>query len=99
MTVTVRFARTAERDILNASIWWRLNRTASPDLFDQELANALALLKTFPEAGERARTRRFKNARVVVLPETGHLLVYRRETKLRLRVLALFGSKKTPTRP
>lgn len=86
MTVTVRFARTAERDILNASIWWRVNRSASPDLFDRELANALAL-------------RRFKNARVVVLPETGHLLVDRRETELRLRVLALFGSKKTPTRP
>ncbi len=99
MTIAVCFARTAERDILNESIWWRTNRPANPELFDEDLARAVALLRTFPDAGERARTRRYKRARVIVLTETGHLLVYRRETKTRVRVLALFGSKKTETRP
>ena len=47
MTVTVRFARTAEQDILNASIWWRVNRTASPDLFDRELVNDARQLLEF----------------------------------------------------
>lgn len=99
MTVAVRFARAAERQILDATIWSIANRAASPALFETELASALALIKTFPDAGERARTRRYKNARVVVLPETGHLLVYRRETKRRVRILALLGSRKTSPRP
>ena len=34
MTIAVCFARTAERDILNESIWWRTNRPANPELFD-----------------------------------------------------------------
>lgn len=99
MTITVRFARAAERDILNESIWWRTNRPARADLFDDELARAVALLRTFPDSGERARTRKYQNARVVVLKETGHLLVYRRETRTRVRILALFSSQKTATRP
>lgn len=99
MTATVRFARAAERDILDATIWWRTNRTLNPWLFERELAKAIELLELFPNAGERARTRRFKQARVMVLPDTGHIIVYRCEGKARVLILRLYASRATPVRP
>jgi hypothetical protein len=97
--ITVVFARKAERAILDASIWWRTHHTTNADLFDDELKRAVELIAIFPDAGERARTKRHKNTRIIVLRETGHLLLYRRETKARVRVTALLVSRMTAVRP
>jgi plasmid stabilization system protein ParE len=95
----LKFSLRAKRHIRDAAIWWRTNRLAAPDLFDEELLHALEMIELFPDAVERARTRRFPNARVKTLPETGHLLIYRRETKSRVNILALLVSRKTQVRP
>jgi plasmid stabilization system protein ParE len=96
----LRFSKHADRDIDSAGIWWRTNRPLAPDLFDDELERVVKIIKTFPDVGMRSITRRYaRGARVMVLPDTGHLLVYRRETKTRVRILALLVSKKTIVRP
>jgi plasmid stabilization system protein ParE len=43
---------TAERQIAAIDDWWRANRRAAPELFDQELAGAFQVLAVLPEAGQ-----------------------------------------------
>lgn len=38
--------------------WWRENRQAAPDLFGEELANAIELIARAPRFGRRCRHRR-----------------------------------------
>ena len=97
--IRVRLSKTAERDILDATIRWRVHHSTSVDLFQDELVAAIELIELFPDAGHRARTTRYKNARVIVMRKTGYLLVYRRETKARVLVLALRASAATPVQP
>ena len=97
--IEVRFSKTAAQHIIDAAINWRTHHPQKPELFNEELQRAIDLLERHPEIGPRARTKRYKEARVLVMRETEHLLVYRRETKRRLRILALHPSRATPERP
>ena len=98
MSATIRFAPGAFRDTCAAATWWRTHREAHPDLFDEELRKALDFIRLFPEASPKARTRRYRGARVRVMKETGHLVVYR-YSGASAEILAVLVSKKTSTRP
>jgi plasmid stabilization system protein ParE len=97
--IEVRFSQQAERDILDANINWRIHHEQNRDALQRELRDALDLVKRHPEAFPRTRTRRYKNARKLVLQESKYLLIYRQETKRRVRVLALLVGRATHTRP
>lgn len=99
MTIEIEFTRSAERDILDASIAWRTHHSSAPGLLDDELNAALERIQLFPEIAPLTLLRRFKDARRMVLQESGHLLIYRNVTKKRVRVLALLIARKTTERP
>lgn len=97
--IELRYAKTALRDILDASIHWGTTHTAAPDLLDDEVTRALELLMLFPDIAPRTLTARFKNARKMVLAGSGYLPIYRRESKTRVRILALLAARATAIQP
>ena len=68
--------REAERHIETIDAWWRTNRPASPDLFEQELAGALDLIQTWPGVGRRRRHRSISGLRRVLLRATRYHVYY-----------------------
>jgi plasmid stabilization system protein ParE len=51
--VKTRFAGPARRQASETDAWWRANRPAAPDLFAQELSEAVEQLSEHPESGQR----------------------------------------------
>ena len=66
----------AERHIDAIDSWWRENRTASPNLFEQELAEALDLIQTWPGIGRKRRHRSITGLRRVLLRATRYHVYY-----------------------
>ena len=52
MSRRVVTAPRAERQIQAARNWWRRNRHKAPDLFDEEISRAFALIAESPGAGK-----------------------------------------------
>ena len=48
----IRLSSRAARDADRASAWWRKNRDKAPDAFDDEIDDALQLLRFNPGIGE-----------------------------------------------
>jgi plasmid stabilization system protein ParE len=96
----VEYSRDGFRDLIAVARWWREHHPSNEDAFDVEYAAAIELLKQFPEAARIALMRRYKGARVKVLVETGHLVVYRyaKATNL-VTVVAVRASRATPEKP
>jgi plasmid stabilization system protein ParE len=97
--IELRWAKSAERDLLDTSIGWRTHHPAAPDLFDDEISRALEQIMLFPDSAPRTWTSRYKNARIMVLQKTGCLLLYRKESKRRVRILAILAARTTKVRP
>ncbi|MFT4843305.1 MAG: plasmid stabilization system protein ParE [Planctomycetota bacterium] len=66
----------AERHIDTIDLWWRENRTAAPELFEQELAAALDLIETWPGIGRQRRHRSIPGLRRVLLRSTRYHVYY-----------------------
>jgi plasmid stabilization system protein ParE len=49
--MNIKFTPRAESEAEAKTRWWRRNREASPDLFDDELAEALAAIRREPSIG------------------------------------------------
>jgi plasmid stabilization system protein ParE len=98
VTIELRFAARARSDILDRSLWWASHHPSKPDAFERELVKALELLEQFPESAPRVVGVRYKHARVRVLVETEHLLVYRYRGRS-VTVLAVLASRATAERP
>ena len=56
--------------------WWRANRSASPDLFAQELAEAFTTIGVAPQAGHRYRHTEVKGVRRIPLRATRNHVYY-----------------------
>jgi hypothetical protein len=98
VTIELRFAARARKDILDNSIWWAKHHPSRPLAFDDELTKAFELIELFPESAPRVMGTRYKHARVRTLVETGHLLVYRPRGRI-VTVLAVLVSRATAERP
>lgn len=72
----VRFAPEAVARIAEISWWWRTNRLGAPELFDEELAAAVALLAGAPSAGRRVVRRNLPGLRRLLLPGTRQHVYY-----------------------
>lgn len=68
--LTIAFTPRATKQTRRALAWWRENRPAAPDLFEQELRNVLALVAAAPSLGAVARDQRVKDVRRVLLRRT-----------------------------
>ena len=64
----VRFTREAVARVAEISRWWEMNRPASPHLFEEELAAAVALLARAPSAGRRVVRANLPGLRRLLLP-------------------------------
>jgi plasmid stabilization system protein ParE len=58
-----------------ASRWWRQNRDKAPTAFDDDMDEALALLRTNPFIGQRVRSGR-RAVRRYWLERIGHFIYY-----------------------
>jgi len=56
--------------------WWQEHRGSAPDLFAQELANAIATLEAAPSAGHRAPHPEVKGLRRILLRATHYHVYY-----------------------
>ena len=98
MTKKIVASPRAQKDIVNCSVWWMNHHTSRPTAFDDELARVTELILLFPDSSPAARGVRYKDARVRVLVETGHLLIYRRRGEF-ITVLAVLASRAAAQRP
>lgn len=76
MTVQVRTTPQADAQIREIDDWWRANRTASPDLFVNELAAAFEILASAPMIGRLYRKSPVANTRRLLLKESRYHLYY-----------------------
>jgi plasmid stabilization system protein ParE len=75
--VAVRIDRRAAREIEEAAAWWRTNRPAAPEAFEENLAAALDLLGAPPLAGSASKSVRLSGIRRVYLSRVPYHLYYR----------------------
>lgn len=75
----LRFGRRAFRDVERIDAWWRANRPAAPELFSDELQDALSLLATAPTIGAPYAAPTRRPTRRLLLPDTQVHVYYRIE--------------------
>jgi plasmid stabilization system protein ParE len=93
MTARVLFTPRSEAQVLEAAQWWRANRPAATELFDEELITSLQLLVELPELGRRYPHPRVGGVRRLLMPRTRYHLYYVHEVEDEaLIVLALWSS-------
>jgi hypothetical protein len=80
MSLPVVVSPEAERQIEVIDAWWRINRRAAPQLFIEELAEAVAVIEFAPEVGRRYAHPEVKGVRRVLLRATRHHVTWRRLT-------------------
>ena len=69
-------AEPAERQLGIIDDWWRQNRPAATELFEQEFASATETLATHPGVGAPVRRRRVKGLRRFLLRATRYHVYY-----------------------
>ena len=74
---TIRTVPRAEFEIEKAGHWWRRNRPAVADAFEQELAAAYSFIADSPEVLPVRSRRRGHEFRRYQLRRTGHFIYYR----------------------
>ncbi len=98
--VTVRFSNSALGEMLAIDRWWRLHHPANSSGFDDEMTDTMAFLERTPEGAPIAQSQKHKRARVKVMTQTGHLVVYwyAKKTKT-VTITAVVAAKATSQRP
>jgi plasmid stabilization system protein ParE len=91
MTGVVRFTALAQAHLELIDSWWRSHREAAPDLFTEELAEALELLSRHPRAGIRYKSRKVSGVRRFPLRTTRYHVYFKTEGD-DLVVLAVWSS-------
>ena len=76
MSPTVVISPEAEAQIRAIDHWWRRNRGAAPDLFVQELAEALAALQAMPAVGRNAAHPEIQGLRRILLRAARYHVYY-----------------------
>lgn len=93
MTVEVRTTLEADAQIREIDDWWRTNRTASPDLFLNELAAAFDILASAPKIGRLYRKSPVANTRRLLLKESRYHLYYV-SSSTEVRVLSVWHAQR-----
>lgn len=95
MTLALRvfFERRAAREVEDIDGWWRVNRTAAPDLFMVELEQSVSIIQAAPALGAPARSVRLPGVRRVLMRRTRYHLYYR-VVGDRLDVLAVWHTSR-----
>lgn len=98
--IRVEFTKVGFSDFLAVMRNWQEHHPSRANAFEEEFTAAIELLQRFPESAPISTLRRYKSARLKVLVDTGHLLLYRYSKKTGvLLVLAIGASRATPQHP
>ena len=93
MSARVTVSPEAEAQIRAIDGWWRQNRSAAPELFVQELSEALATLQAMPSAGCIAPHPELKELRRILLRTARYHVYYVTDDETVL-VLAVWSAVK-----
>ena len=91
MSLPVALTERASAQVDAVDDWWRANRSSAPELFAQELADALDLLSVMPQAGRRYERSGVSGVRRLVLRATRHHVYYRVDPE-QITVLAVWSA-------
>ena len=73
--------------------WWVDHRPAAPDLFDEELAQTLHLVRETPETAVRWPTARNPELRRILMPKThNHVYFYVDEPRAAVVIVTVWGA-------
>lgn len=90
--VKIELTARAVRDAERRAAWWRRERPAAPQLFEDELRVALDLLRAEPEAGSTYPSRYGRPYRRLLLSRSRHHVYYRVVAPDRLVVIAIWNA-------
>lgn len=93
MSLLVRTTPEADAQILAIDEWWRSNRSATPDLFLEELATSFDVISHAPRIGRLYRRSAVPNTRRVLLPKTRYHVYYVERTD-DVAVLAIWHARR-----
>jgi plasmid stabilization system protein ParE len=94
----IRISNTAAAQIDAASAWWRKHRDKAPDAFDEDLDDALQILRAEPGIGSPVRARR-AGVRRLWLDRIRYFVYYREAEPDIIEVLAVWhGSRRSGPR-
>jgi len=93
VSLPVRTTPEAEAQIRAVDDWWRKNRLASPDLFEEELSTSFEMIGRAPNIGRLYRLSPIPDTRRVVLKATRYH-VYYVPLVAEVRVLAVWHAKR-----
>lgn len=88
LEIAPRALREAER----CAAWWRENRPAAPDRFEEELREALERIKAFPKLGSAYQAMAGREHRRMLMPVTRYHVYYRVAGPDLVRVVAIWSS-------
>ncbi|KYG08745.1 hypothetical protein BE21_21905 [Sorangium cellulosum] len=96
-SLAVAVTKRAAVEVATASAWWAENRPAAPGAVTDELARALSLLQTAPDAGVRVANARLAGVRRLFLERIDYHLSYQLSARRsRLTVLAFWHARRRP---
>ena len=91
----VRFSPRARHRVKFIKSWWLENRSAAPDLFDEELAHATELLAATPKIGVIYKTKSTAVIYRLLLPKTEqHVYYYIDDSAHEVVVLTVWGVRR-----
>lgn len=93
MSPPVRTTPEADDQIRSVDDWWRENRPALPNLFEEELAASFEMISRAPNVGRLYRRSPIPGTRRVVLTATRYHVYYVPHTN-EVRVLAIWHAQR-----
>lgn len=76
MTLQLRYAKRAVRQIAAAAAWWHENRPLAPMLFERELAQAIRVIEENATLFAELKTTKAKGIRRVVMARSRYYLYW-----------------------
>lgn len=94
----IRLSALADRQIDEADLWWRENRTKAPNAIREEIERVSALIASHPNVGARARHVTLRGVRRIHI-ERVHYEIYYRVHDDFVEILAFWGSRRGSAPP
>jgi plasmid stabilization system protein ParE len=93
VSLSIVTAPQADSQIETIDAWWRTNRSASPNLFSEELAAGFELIASAPDIGHLDRRAPLLGVRRILLRATRYHVYYIRQRDV-VVVLAVWHTKR-----
>ena len=96
--LSIRLSALADRQIEEADLWWRENRTKAPNAIREELERVTGLIASHPNIGAPVRHVAIRGVRRIHI-ERVHYDVYYRVGDKFVEILAFWGARRGTAPP